>query len=274
MRDCQLFDHEEMRRRENVGILEAGIEGKGWKLMQYEQIVTGIFRERPNRFIAYVEVEGNLETVHVKNTGRCRELLIPGATVYLSVSDNPARKTKYDLVAVEKMREGLPTLLVNMDSQAPNQAAEEWLGSSSLFSKEAVIRREVVYGASRFDFYIEDGERKIFLEVKGVTLEQDGHVSFPDAPTERGVKHIQELVHCMKEGYEAYLLFVVQMKGITDFSPNDDNHPQFGEALRKAAAAGVRILARDCIVTPQAMVIDQPVPVLLRSKKPWKERRV
>lgn len=234
--------------------------------MQYEQIVTGIFRERPNRFIAYVEVDGTLETVHVKNTGRCRELLIPGATVYLSVSDNPGRKTKYDLVAVEKMREGLPTLLVNMDSQAPNQAAEEWLGSSSLFSKEAVIRREVVYGASRFDFYIEDGERKIFLEVKGVTLEQDGHVSFPDAPTERGVKHIQELVHCMKEGYEAYLLFIVQMKGITDFSPNDDNHPQFGEALRKAAAAGVRILARDCIVTAQAMVIDQPVPVLLNGR--------
>lgn len=231
--------------------------------MQYENIITGIFRERPNRFIAHVEIDGTVETVHVKNTGRCRELLVLGVKVYLAVSDNPSRKTKYDLVAVEKIRKGFPPLLVNMDSQAPNQAAEEWLKRGSLFSKEAVIRREVVHGASRFDFYIEDGERKIFLEVKGVTLEQDGHVSFPDAPTERGIKHIQELVHSMEEGYEAYLLFVVQMKGITDFSPNDENHPQFGEALRKAAAAGVQILAMDCIVTDKSMVIDQPVPVLL-----------
>lgn len=235
--------------------------------MQYEHIITGIFRERPNRFIADVEVDGTLETVHVKNTGRCRELLVPGARVYLSVSDNPNRKTKYDLIAVEKVRKGLAPLLVNMDSQAPNQAAEEWLRKGSLFSKEAMIRREVVYGASRFDFYIEDEERRIFLEVKGVTLEQNGHVSFPDAPTERGVKHIQELIHCMKEGYEAYLLFVVQMKGITDFSPNDDNHPQFGEALRGAADAGVQILAMDCIVTDTTMQIDQPVPVLLTSLK-------
>lgn len=235
--------------------------------MQYEHIAEGIFRERPNRFIAHVEIDGTLETVHVKNTGRCRELLVPGVKVYLSVSDNPSRKTKYDLVAVEKRRKDFPPLLVNMDSQAPNQAAEEWLKQGSLFSKEAVLRREVVYGASRFDFYIEDGERKIFLEVKGVTLERDGHVSFPDAPTERGVKHIQELVHCMEEGYEAYLLFVVQMKGITDFSPNDENHPQFGEALREAVAAGVQILAMDCIVTDQSMVIDRPVPVLLNERR-------
>lgn len=233
--------------------------------MQYEHIITGIFRERPNRFIAYVEADGRIETVHVKNTGRCRELLIPGAKVYLAKADNPSRKTKYDLVAVEKKREGLPALLVNMDSQAPNQAAAEWLTTGGLFSKEASIRREVVYGASRFDFYIEDGGRRIFLEVKGVTLEQNGHVSFPDAPTERGVKHIQELVQCRKAGYEAYLLFVVQMKGITDFSPNDANHPQFGAALRAAEAEGVRILAMDCVITPVSMKLDQPVPVLLHS---------
>lgn len=231
--------------------------------MQYEHIVTGIFRERPNRFIAHVEVDGIMETVHVKNTGRCRELLVPGAKVYLAVSDNPNRKTKYDLVTVEKIRKGLPTLLVNMDSQAPNQVAEEWLKDSSLFSKEAVIRREVSYGASRFDFYIEDGKRRMFLEVKGVTLERNGHASFPDAPTERGVKHIQELIHSKEEGYEACLLFVVQMKGMTDVSPNDEHHPQFGEALWQAEAAGVQILAMDCIVTENTVRIDQPVPVLL-----------
>lgn len=232
--------------------------------MQYNHIVTGIFRERPNRFIARVEIDGALETVHVKNTGRCKELLIPGVKVYLAESDNAGRKTKYDLVAVEKIRKPLPPLLVNMDSQAPNQAVEEWLGNGSLFSRQAVIRREVTYGGSRFDFYIEDGERQIFLEVKGVTLEQDGHVSFPDAPTERGVKHIQELIHSMEEGYEAYLLFVVQMKGIKDFSPNDEHHPMFGQVLRQAEAAGVHVLAMDCIVTDCTMQIDQPVPVLLK----------
>lgn len=232
--------------------------------MQYDKIVTGIFRERPNRFIAYVEINGSLETVHVKNTGRCRELLVPGAKVYLAESDHTGRKTKYDLVAVEKLRNSLPPLLVNMDSQAPNQAVAEWLGKGSLFSAQAVIRREVTYGSSRFDFYIEDGKRRIFLEVKGVTLEQEGHVSFPDAPTERGVKHIQELIRSMEEGYEAYLLFVVQMKGIKDFSPNDEHHPEFGRTLRQAEAAGVHILAMDCMITDHTMQIDQPVPVLLQ----------
>lgn len=234
--------------------------------MQYKHIVEGRFRERPNRFIAYVEIDGVVETVHVKNTGRCRELLMPGVKVYLEVAENPNRKTKYDLISVEKQREdGLP-LLVNMDSQAPNQAAEEWLKTGSLFSPDAVIRREVTYKGSRFDFYVEDGVRKIFLEVKGVTLEQDGHVSFPDAPTERGVKHVEELIGCMQEGYEAYILFVIQMKGILDFSPNDVNHPQFGAALRKAAQAGVQILAMDCVITDTTMTIDAPVEIKLDNQ--------
>lgn len=231
--------------------------------MKYREIVRGIFQERPNRFIAYVDINGTCETVHVKNTGRCKELLIPGSIVYLEVSDNPNRKTKYDLVAVEKKRNGLVPLLVNMDSQAPNAAVEEWLQHGNLFSSQAVIRREVTYGASRFDFYIEDGTRRIFLEVKGVTLEQEGHVSFPDAPTQRGVKHIEELMGCVQSGYEAYILFVVQMKGILDFSPNDENHPEFGCTLRKAQQAGVQILAMDCIITPDSIILDTEVPVVL-----------
>lgn len=233
--------------------------------MKYREIVTGIFRERPNRFIAYVDINGKRETVHVKNTGRCKELLIPEAKVFLEVSDNPNRKTKYDLIAVEKKREGLSPLLVNMDSQAPNAAVEEWLQKGNLFSENAVIRREVTFGASRFDFYIEDGERRIFLEVKGVTLENGGHVSFPDAPTMRGVKHIEELIGCMQNGYEAYILFVIQMKGILDFSPNDNNHPEFGTALRKAEQAGVHILAMDCVITEDSMVLDEPVKVNLEK---------
>lgn len=235
--------------------------------MEYQHIVKGIFLERPNRFIAYVDINGEVETVHVKNTGRCRELLQPGVRVYLELSENPKRKTKYDLITVEKKRRNLPTLLVNMDSQAPNQVAEEWLRTGALFSDKAVIRREVTYGASRFDFYIEDGKRRIFLEVKGVTLEEEGHASFPDAPTERGVKHMQELIHGMEDGYEAYVLFVIQMKGISDFSPNDEHHPQFGEVLRQAKLAGVQILAMDCIVTETTMMIDRPVPVLLENNK-------
>lgn len=231
--------------------------------MKYRHITQGIFRERPNRFIACVEIAGVLETVHVKNTGRCRELLLPGACVYLEESENPGRKTKYDLVAVEKQRGFQPPLLVNIDSQAPNQAAEEWLRKGHLFSPEAVVRREVTYGASRFDFYIEDGERRIFLEVKGVTLEQEGCASFPDAPTERGVKHIEELMRCLREGYEAWLLFVVQMKGMSEVSPNDQNHPAFGEALQRAVKAGVHVIAMDCKVTKDSMEIDEEVPVRL-----------
>ena len=231
--------------------------------MKYRNIIEGTFLRRPNRFIAHVEIEGREEVVHVKNTGRCRELLVPGCRVYLSVSDNSARKTKYDLVAVEKMLADGVSLLINMDSQIVNDVAGEWLPKSGLFSDQAVIRREVTYGKSRFDFYIEDGDRRAFLEVKGCTLEQDGHALFPDAPTERGVKHIGELIECQETGYEAYILFVIAMKGVTTFSPNDAMHRAFGEALRRAEAAGVRILAMDCRVEPDSVVIDMPVRVCL-----------
>lgn len=226
--------------------------------MKYKKVITGKFISRPNRFIAYVDIEGKTETVHVKNTGRCKELLLPKCKVYLEVSSNPARKTKYDLIAVEKMRDGSP-LLINMDSQAPNAAAEEWLKKGTLFSSSAVIRREVTHGASRFDFYVEDGERKAFLEVKGVTLEENGVAMFPDAPTERGVKHICELAECVKQGYEAYLLFVVQMKDVYVVRPNDATHKAFGDALRAAVESGVKVLAYDCTVTADTLVIDKEV---------------
>ena len=229
--------------------------------MKYKNIKAAEFISRPNRFIAKVRIDGNEETVHVKNTGRCRELLTEGCTVYLEESDNPNRKTRYDLVAVEKLRSGKPPLLVNMDSQIPNAAAEEWLRKGELFSKQAVIRREFTYGESRFDFRIEDGGKVSFLEVKGVTLENDGTASFPDAPTERGVKHIHELIRAHREGFGAYILFVVQMKEIRELRPNDATHRAFGDALRLAEREGVKILAYDCIVTPDSMTIDKPIPI-------------
>lgn len=231
--------------------------------MQYASVIRGQFCSRPNRFLAVVRIGGQEEIVHVKNTGRCRELLIPECTVYLSRSDNPNRKTKYDLIAVEKQREGKPPLLINLDSQIPNAAAAEWLETGSLFSANAVFRREVTHGSSRFDFSIMDGNIQSFLEVKGVTLEQDGIALFPDAPTLRGVKHLQELTACQQAEIPAYLMLVIQMKGIRAFRPNDAMHPQFGEALRRAAAAGVTLLARDCIVTPDSITIDAPVPIQL-----------
>ena len=226
--------------------------------MHYEHMVAGHFLDRPNRFIAHVEIDGKVETVHVKNTGRCRELLPKGAEVYCQRSGNPARKTQYDLIAVRK-----GARLINMDSQVPNDAAAEWLPRSGLFSEQAVIRREVTYGDSRFDVYVEDGERKAFLEVKGVTLEQDGVAMFPDAPTERGVKHLHELCKAVDDGYECYLLLVIQMKDIHLFRPNTATHPAFAKALQTAAARGVHILAMDCVVTPDSMVIDKPVAVEL-----------
>ena len=232
--------------------------------MKYKNIEKGRFIERPNRFIARVEINGQTETVHVKNTGRCKELLQKGCTVFLEKSDNPERKTKYDLVAVEKIREGKPPLLINMDSQIPNAAAEEWLRKGNIFSENAVICREVKYGASRFDFYIEDGERRAFLEVKGVTLENDGVSMFPDAPTERGVKHINELIKCMADGYEAYILFVIQMKEISLFTPNYQTHPEFGKALCEAEKAGVKIMAVDCVVTSESIEIDSEIRVQLQ----------
>lgn len=223
--------------------------------MRYDNISKGRFLSRPNRFIAYVEVDGNSEKCHVKNTGRCRELLTEGCTVYLEKAKNPERKTKFDLVAVEK-----GTRLINMDSYAPNIAAGEFL--PELFPN-GIIRPEYTYGNSRFDFYIEDGERKILLEVKGVTLETDGVVMFPDAPTERGVKHVLELIKCIDEGYEAYLFFVVQMNNVRYFTPNAATHREFAEVLKKAAKRGVKILAYDCTVTPEEMKIGKSVEVRL-----------
>ena len=226
--------------------------------MNYNYVLKGEFIERPNRFIAKVNLDGKTETVHVKNTGRCKELLLPNTTVYLEKSDNSKRKTLYDLIAVDKNG-----LLINMDSQVPNACAEEWLKSGNLFSKNAMIRREVNFNKSRFDFYIEDGDRKIFLEVKGCTLENNGIASFPDAPTERGVKHINELIDAIDKGFETYILFVIQMKGVTVFKPNDKTHKAFGDALRLANNKGVKILAYDCLVTPDSIKIDNEVKVEL-----------
>ena len=217
-----------------------------------------MFLERPNRFIARVLIDGNIETVHVKNTGRCKELLVPKAKVYLFVSDNPNRKTKYDLIAVEKVTDR-GTILVNMDSQVPNDVVAEWLPKSKLFSANAVIKREVKFGKSRFDFYVEDGKRKAFIEVKGVTLENNGVVSFPDAPTERGVKHINELIACLEQGFEAYIIFVVQMKGVIRFEPNAEHHKEFADTLNYAREKGVKVLVYDCLVTSDSIEIDKKI---------------
>lgn len=231
--------------------------------MKYKNVVQGIFIDRPNRFVANVLIGGQAETVHVKNTGRCRELLISGCTVWLEKSENPLRKTKYDLIAVEKIREGQSPLIINMDSQLPNTVAGEWLERSGLFGENAVIKREVKYGSSRLDFCVEESGKTSFIEVKGVTLERDGIAYFPDAPTERGVKHINELINCHKNGFGAYILFVIQMKEITELRPNDDTHREFGEALCTASKSGVICLAMDCIVSADSVDIDKSVPIIL-----------
>ena len=236
--------------------------------MRYAAVTAGEFLDRPNRFIARVRVAGAVETVHVKNTGRCRELLIPGRRVYLADSANPFRKTRFDLIAVEKPRPGREPLLINMDSQLPNAAAEEFLRSGKLFPGVTALRREVTFGDSRLDFYLEHAGRKVFLEVKGVTLETDGVAMFPDAPTARGVKHLHELTAAVAQGYDAVLLLVIQMRGVTVFRPNDAMDPEFGAALRAATAAGVRIAAVDCLVTPDAVELDSPVPADLSPSVP------
>ena len=239
-------------------------------------IIKGRFISRPNRFIALVDIGGEPVTVHVKNTGRCKELLTAGAVVYLAASETRAkaqRKTPYDLVAVETVRADGTTLLINMDSQAPNAIAAEWLPLSGLFFPAATYKREVTHGASRFDFAIDIPDTPTaYLEVKGCTLERDGIALFPDAPTERGVKHIKELTILAQNGHSAYILFVIQMKGITVFRPNDETHRAFGDALREAKEAGVQILAVDCTVkaTPDeddtltlSVTADKPIPVVL-----------
>lgn len=226
--------------------------------MEYNDIKEGHFLERPNRFVAYVNIDGRKEKVHVKNTGRCRELLTENALVYLDKSGSPGRNTEYDLVAVRK-----GTRIINMDSQAPNKAVQEWLYTGELFPDMTSLKPETKYRNSRFDFYAETPDNKVFIEVKGVTLEQEGVVLFPDAPSERAVKHVEELMEAVKEGYGAYIIFVIQMEGAKYFTPNCPTQPEFAQALLKARQAGVRILAYDCAVTPDSMTIHNPVPVKL-----------
>lgn len=230
--------------------------------MKYERISKGTFLERPNRFIAYAELAGKTEVIHVKNTGRCAELLIPRASIYVQESDNPARKTKWDLIGVEK-----GSRMINMDSQVPNLVVKEWIESGHLTSDIRMVRPETAYGNSRFDLYVETGSSRIFIEVKGVTLEEEGVVRFPDAPSDRAVKHLQELEKAVREGYEAYVFFVIQMKGVRYFTPNMDTHPAFCEALKSAKAAGVNILAYDCRVSGDRIEIADPVPVVLESPR-------
>ena len=226
--------------------------------MRYGTVIPGRFVERPNRFVARVETAEGLQTVHVKNTGRCRELLVPGAVVYLERAANPARRTAFDLIAVEKGE-----LLINMDAQAPNRVFGEWVEEGGFLPGVTAVRPEFTYGDSRLDFCLETAAGLCLVEVKGVTLEENGAARFPDAPTERGVKHIRELQRAAEAGLGAVLFFVVQMEGVCSVSPNDETHPAFGAALREAAANGVRVCAWDCTVTPESIAIRRPVPVLL-----------
>lgn len=224
--------------------------------MKYENIIKGKFIARPNRFIAHVEINGEIEVCHVKNTGRCKELLISGVTVFVQENDNPKRKTKFSLIGVIKDKR-----MINIDSQVPNKAVHEWILKGNLFKEPTLVKPEKTYKKSRFDFYVETKEKKIFIEVKGVTLEDNNVVRFPDAPTERGVKHIKELCDSIKEGYEAYIIFVIQMKDVLYFEPNDDTHKEFGEALREAKTAGVNIIAVDCEIGEDSIEISDYVEV-------------
>ena len=215
--------------------------------MRYEQVSRAVFLDRPNRFIAHVALNGKTETVHVKNTGRCRELLLPGAEVRLSGSENPDRKTAWDLIAVRKSN----GLLVNIDSQAPNAVAREWLEAQDF----DVVRPEYVYGQSRLDFMMERGNERFLMEVKGCTLERDGIGYFPDAPTERGVKHLRELTRAAEEGYEAILAFVIQMDGVSEVRPNRDTDPAFADAMEEAVRRGVRIRFLTCHAEPDKLTV-------------------
>ena len=226
------------------------------RMKLYDQVIKGTFMQRPNRFIAHVQTDEGTEVCHVKNTGRCKELLVPGAEVFLAVSARTGRKTRCDLVAVKKGE-----LLINMDSQAPNLVAAEAM--DRLFPGAERVRAEAIFGGSRLDFCVEQDGKRIFVEVKGVTLEDRGAVLFPDAPTERGVKHVRELEACVAQGHGAVLLFVIQMKGARRLSPNRATHPAFADALVHARQSGVKLLAYDCIVTPDSMTLDSPVPIVL-----------
>ncbi|MBE6071300.1 MAG: DNA/RNA nuclease SfsA [Clostridium butyricum] len=225
--------------------------------MKYDNILQARFISRPNRFIANVEIDKKIQVCHVKNTGRCKELLIPEeTTVFVQENDNPKRKTKYSLITVKK-----DDRLINMDSQVPNKVVYEWIKNGNLFKNTSLIKTEKKYHNSRFDLYVEEGNRKIFIEVKGVTLEEDGVVRFPDAPTERGVKHIRELCECIKDGYEAYIIFVIQMRDVLYFEPNIKTHKEFGDALKKAKESGVNIIAVDCEVSENSIDIRDYVKV-------------
>ena len=226
--------------------------------MQYGCVVPARFLDRPNRFVAHVLLGQETVTCHVKNTGRCRELLVPGATVYLERGTNPNRRTAWDLITADKGGK-----LINMDAQAPNKVFAEWAGAGNFLPDVTAIRPEYTYGGSRLDFCLTRPDGLHLVEVKGVTLESGGHARFPDAPTERGVKHLHELIHAVEQGHRATAFFVVQMAEVTDFAPNDDTHPAFGAALRQAAAAGVNVVAYACRVAPDRMEIDRPVPVIL-----------
>lgn len=226
--------------------------------MTYPSVLPATFVSRPNRFVAQVLVDGTPVSVHVKNTGRCRELLRPGVRVWLTPGTTPGRKTPYDLIAVEKGER-----LINMDAQAPNQVFGEWARAGHFLPDLTLLQPEHRYGDSRFDFYWETPTRKGFVEVKGVTLEEDGGVYFPDAPTQRGIKHLHGLTHCLSQGYEAAVCFVIQMAQADFFAPNTRTHPAFGEALRQAAQAGVQVMAYTCAVTPDSLTMDHPVPIHL-----------
>lgn len=240
--------------------------------MKYKKTVEARFIERPNRFIARVELCGREEVVHVKNTGRCKELLKEGVTVFLDEPEGKHRKTKYDLVAVIKKKANGEEMIINIDSQAPNDAVAQWLPVSGLFADNAKILREVTFGNSRFDFAVTEpagndedgatGEKITFVEVKGVTLEEGGIVMFPDAPTERGRKHLNELARLVSEGYGAIVIFVVQMKGASGFKPNSKTDPEFASALENARNSGVKILAYDSVITPNEMKVDKPVKLI------------
>lgn len=224
--------------------------------MRYTDISEAIFLDRPNRFIAHILVDGREEIAHVKNTGRCRELLVPGCKIFVQHHDDTKRRTRYSLIAVNK-----GDLLINMDSQAPNKVVEEWLTEKNPFGKLRLLRPEYTYESSRFDFYLETATKKYFVEVKGVTLENNGAVFFPDAPTERGIKHLQELSRAIADGYHAAILFVVQMSGVRFFAPNEITHPEFATALREAQQSGVEILAYECSVTPDSVMLSRKVPI-------------
>lgn len=226
--------------------------------MNYTHVQQGIFLARPNRFVAHVQLNGGLAVCHVKNTGRCRELLLPGSRVLVQKEQNPLRKTPYTLIAVYK-----GNILVNIDSSAPNKALAEWLPQSRCWGVPTLIKPEAVLGESRLDFYVETTTQSLYIETKGVTLEQDGVALFPDAPTQRGIKHLQELVRCKQAGHGAAVVFVVQMSGVRHFAPNIKTHPAFGPALQQAAAQGVQVMAMDCRVTPESLAIQNPVPVRL-----------